>query len=114
MKTAIQQAAKLYEDKGLNLAKDLEYYLKYGYVFCTPDKLLLAREIKKDDNGESWVLPGTGDTWFVHFAIGKDSIKWFIDQAPSPRKWVAWARQFKMPARDIRYYDFQRLKLKFS
>lgn len=114
MKTAIQQAAELYKDKGLNLAKDLEYYLKYGYVFCTPDKLLLAREIKRDDNGESWVPPGTGDTWFVHFAIGKDSIGWFIKQAPSPRKWVAWARQFKESPQDIRYYDFQRLKHKIS
>ena len=114
MKTAIQEAAELYEANGLSLARDLEYYLKHGYVFCAPDRLLLAQEIKREDEGRSWTAPGTGDTWFVQLAVGKDCVSWFIQQAPYSRKWVAWFRQFKNPGGKLHFYDFEKLKRKLT
>lgn len=114
MKTAIQQAAELYEQNGLVLSRDLEYYLKFGYVFCTPERLLFAQEIKLADKGASWTNPGEGDTWFVQLAVGKNCIPWFINQAPYPRKWVAWFRQFKDPGGRLHFHDFEKLKRKFA
>jgi hypothetical protein len=114
LKTAIQQAAEMYSAEGLKLSDDLEYYLKFGYVFCTPDKLLLAREISSHDDGASYVPYGQGDTWFVKMAVGKDCIKWFIEQTPSSRKWVAWARGFKSKDAKIKYYDFDKLYLRLT
>ena len=93
MKTAIQQAAELYGSHGLNLSGDLEYYLKYGYVFVTPDRLLMAREITKEGVGETWTPHGEGDCWYVRLAIGKGCLKWFINQAPYFRPWIAWQRE---------------------
>ena len=109
MKSAIQQAAELYSSRGLNLSRDLEYFLKWGYVFVAPDRLMLAREIKKDDEGSSWVEPKTGDTWYVHFAVGDKCLKWFIDQAPYFRPWIAWKRGFKNGDNTLRFYDTNRL-----
>lgn len=97
----------------MNLSEDLEYYLKFGYVFCTPERFLLAREMKREDDGESYVSPGQGDTWYVRMAVGEDSIKWFIERAPSHRKWVAWSRGFKTGINTIRYYDFEALKHRY-
>ena len=114
MKTAIQEAAELYQSKGLVLAQELENYLKFGYVFCTPERLLLANEAKRDGNCASWVAHGEGDCWHVKLAIGRGSVKWFLDKAPYPKKWVAWAREFKTDSRNLHFYDFNRLTHKLS
>ena len=95
------------------MSSDLEYYLKFGYVFCAPDRFLLAREIKREDGGKSYVPPGHGDCWYVHMAVGENSIPWFIKQAPYMRQWVGWARGFKRGNNTINYYSFERLKRKF-
>jgi hypothetical protein len=47
-------------------------------------------------------------------AVGKDCIKWFIEQTPSSRKWVAWARGFKSKDAKIKYYDFDKLYLRLT
>ena len=108
-KPAIQLAAEMYAERGLTLAHDLENYLKFGYVFCTPERIMLAREIKKDDEKQSWLAHGEGDTWMVHLAVGAD-INWFINQAPYAKKWVAWAREFKNSPKSMKFYDFNRIK----
>jgi len=112
VKSAIQEAAELYQSKGMNFALELENYLKFGYVFCTPERLLLANEAKREGNCASWVVDGQGDTWHVKLGIGRGCVEWFIRQAPHTKKWVAWAREFKTGNGALRFYDFEKLKLK--
>lgn len=113
MKTAIQIAAEIYSEAGLRLSDDLEYYLKFGYVFCTPGRFLMAREILREDRGESYVPPGEGNCWYVRMAVGEDCLAWFIKQAPYMRPWVGWARGFKRGNNNINFYSFEKLKRKF-
>lgn len=89
---AIQQTAQFYQGRGLNLAQELDWYLRHGHVFCSPDRVLMAREIRLDRGMNEWILDGSGDCWYVHWALGKGCMKWFTEQAPKPKEYVAWHR----------------------
>lgn len=110
MKTAIQQAAELYSAHGLILAKDLEHYLKYGYVFCTPDRLLLARSIDLEKGQDHWVSDQKeGSAWLVKLAIGRDCIPWFLQQIPFHKPFVAWGRDFLNRKANLHVYPIEKL-----
>lgn len=115
MKTAIQHAAEIYEQNGMLLAPDLENYLKFGFVFCTPDRLLLARGINVNDGPDNWLArPDSGDAWYVKLAVGHGCIPWFLSMAPSPKPYVAWKRDFSKGTGDLHVYQFNRFKERFS
>lgn len=96
MKTAIEIAAQFFQRMGASLAGELQDYIKFGYVFVTPQHFMLAREVNLDRSPNEWVLDGSGNCWYVHFASGAGALAWFMAQAPSPKQYVAW-RRWKKP-----------------
>lgn len=99
MNSAIQEAKKLYAKHGLDLNRDLSDYLDYGYVFVTPDRMMLARPVKMDEP-EEWLLPeeaisGNNYGWYVHLAVGEGCLKWFCEQMPYYLPHLLWRRDFK-------------------
>ena len=93
--TAIEEAARLYAAHGMNLSEDLERYLKFGYVFVTPDRLMLGRPMLRERGAEYWPQAGEGDAWYVRLAVGKGAVRWFVEQMPYYLPFLAWNRQFK-------------------
>lgn len=93
---AMPAALRLYQAHGLDLSRDLTNYATWGaFTLITPDRILLARPIRRDD-ATRWVLPGEPvDTWFVKLAIGKGCLRWFLDQRPYDLPWLAWGRDFR-------------------
>lgn len=115
MKTAIQQAAELYQKNGMNLSVELERYLKFGYVFVTPDRLLLARSLESSRGVDFWPEKSTdGDTWFVKLAVGQNCIPWFIQQIPFYKPYVAWGRDLVRNKKDLRIYATEKLLRRFK
>lgn len=111
---AISIAAKQYADHGMDFSRDLFNYLRFGIVAAAGDRLLLAREIRRDRPGE-WVKPGDGDAYYVHYATGEDALLWFLRQAERPLKWVCWYRQLKFgPKSRLRTYSMERLRRKIN
>ena len=90
--TAIEQTAHFFQSRNLNLAKELEHYIKFGHAHFSPDGVLMAREMKLDRGINDWITDGTGDCWYVFWACGKGMMDWFVKQAPKPKQYVAWHR----------------------
>lgn len=112
MKTAIQISAEFFEARGASLAKELEYYIKYGYIFITPLQMMLAREINIDRGADEWVFNGSGNCWYVHWACGPGALDWFLRQAPHPKPYLAW-RRWKKDTTDfphLRIYKWEDVK----
>jgi hypothetical protein len=66
----IEQAKAYYQSKGWSFEQDLGFYLCHGYVFSTPDRLLLAKPVRKEIGEADW-HPSQPDCWYVHYAAGK-------------------------------------------
>lgn len=112
---AIEEAAILCERHQRCLANDLTFYLKHGGVICESDRLILWKEAKREDLEAGRIdricLPGEGDTWYVHLAVGRGMMRWFMAQAPQPKAWLAWYRGFKNPSDNVlKIYPFLQLK----
>ena len=113
--TALQEAANLYAKHDLRLSDDITYYMKYGYVFNTPEKLLLARAIDLERGIDVWLNDQRGgDCWYVKLAVGKDSIPWFLSQIPFPKPYVAWGRDFLDRKSKLHIYSLEKLLKKFN
>lgn len=91
---AIDEAKALYRTAGRDLNRDLSDFLDCGYVFATPDRLLLARPIQRAD-WRRWVTPAEADAWFVQLAVGRGSIRWFVEQMPVWLPWIAHRRDMR-------------------
>lgn len=87
----IEQAKAYYQSRGWSFEQDLGYYLCHGYVFSTPDRLLLAKPVRKDVGQEDW-HPDTPDCWYVHYAAGRNALEWFVAQAPYFLPYMGWTR----------------------
>jgi len=104
--SAIVQAARLYARHGLALGKDLENYARAGYLFATPDRLLLARPINLDRGLDEWLPPGEGNAWYVRLAVGRGCLDWFLEQAPHRKPYIAWSRGFRpCRAAELKIFD---------
>lgn len=90
--TAIEEAALIYERNGLHLGTDIEHHLKHGIVLCLPDRFIIGREIRLVNGMETPCERGIGNAWFVHFAVGRGAIKWFLEQAPRRLPFLCWTR----------------------
>lgn len=95
--TAIDQTAHYFQKRGLDLSREVESYIKFGYAIFTPDFVLLAREINIDRGINDWITDGTGNCWYVSWACGPDpgiscGLEWYTKQAPMPKEYVAWHR----------------------
>ena len=87
----IEQAKAYYQSKGWSFEQDLGFYLCHGYVFSTPDRLLLAKPVRKEIGEADW-HPSEPDCWYVHYAAGKGALQWFVGQAPFFLPYLGWTR----------------------
>ncbi len=112
--SALSQAAEIYRAHGMDLPADLEHYLACGYVFSTPDRLLLARPLDLARGVDYWLAdPRAGDAWYVKLAVGSGCLGWFLQQAPFPKPFIAWARGFKGTDR-LHVYPFAQLQRRLA
>ena len=110
MKTAIQEAAELYEKHNMVLSDDLTHYLKHGYVFVTPDRVLLARPIDLSKGQDHWLGDHReGNAWLVKLAVGKHCIPWFLQQIPFYKPFVAWGRDFLNRKAELHVYPIEKI-----
>lgn len=88
---ALFTAKAMYEARGLNFEQDLGYYLTNGIVISQPDRFLMAKPIRKEVGEKDW-HPEKPDCWWVHMAVGRGCLQWFLRQAPIRLPFLAWAR----------------------
>ena len=105
----LEKAKNFYETTKGDMFRDLSAYAAYGYVFITPQTMLLGKAVKSDsdkhpDEQLGVVAP---DAWYVKTAIGEDAIPQFINSIPYPLPFVGWMRQLKQ--KPIKWYDFNRI-----
>ncbi len=100
---AIMEAKQLYAKHGLDFERDLGFYLTNGLVVSRPDRFLMAKTILASEGDDSWNNPNP-DTWYVHCAVGKGALEWFLLQAPFRLPKLAW-RRFKDSKQTFRIYS---------
>ena len=88
---AIFQAKEMYRGAGLNFEQDLGHYLTNGYVVSEPDRFIMFKPVRKDMGERDW-HPVNPDTWYVHVAVGKNALKYFLSLAPYELPYLAWSR----------------------
>lgn len=99
---AIMEAKALYAQHGLDFERDLGFYLTNGLVVSRPDRFLMAKLIVKEEGDDCW-NPEKPDSWYVHVAVGKGALEWFLLQAPIRMPYLSW-RRFKNGKNDLRTY----------
>lgn len=106
----LAQAHHDYAAHGLDFGEDLVAYLRNGFVFATPDHLILGRPIATKQ-GTAWLADySQADAWFVKYATGTDLPR-IIGMMPFPLPFLAWGRFFKGKDDDsIRIYRTDRVR----
>lgn len=94
--TAYEIAKDMYKSKGLDLDEEILLYAKHEYLHISPENFIMAR-----------LCP---DYWFVQVAVGKGSLRFFLELMPASqyRPMVAWARGLR--SETIKFYDTERLR----
>jgi hypothetical protein len=106
----IYEAKRIALEAGESFEKNLTFYLEHGVVISLPDRLLMGRAIQLE-LGEDVLYPPKPNCWFVHCAVGDNSVTWFCDQAPVKLPYIAWRRSRDKSGR-LRVYNtsaFERL-----
>lgn len=107
---AILEARELFAKFNLKFEEQLSHYLAYGVVISTPDRFIMAKPIRSSVGDDDWNAPDA-DCWYVHCAVGKGCLEWFLLQAPYRLPKLAW-RRFKDRENRLKYYStntFERL-----
>ena len=105
----LERAKEFYDLTKGDMFKDLSAYAAYGYVFITPQTMLLGKAVRTDSDihpNEQWGVLAP-DAWYVKTAIGDNAISNFINSIPYPLPFVGWMRQLKQ--KPIKWYDFNRI-----
>lgn len=105
---AVFQAKQMFLENGLNFEEQLGWYLANGVVVSNKDKFLMAKPISLQDGDDSW-SSSKPDCWYIHCAIGVQSLKWFMQQAPYALPKLAW-RRIKDKNNALRVYNWQDFK----
>jgi hypothetical protein len=87
----IYEAKKIALEAGKNFEEELAFYLEHGGVISLPDRFIMGRAIQLS-LGEDVINPPNPDCWYVHCAVGKNSVLWFCNQAPFRLPYLAWRR----------------------
>jgi hypothetical protein len=77
-----EQLTELYLRSGYPkgaLQEDLEYYLRNGYVFATPEYFIMGRQIHGG--------------WYIHAAVGVGALEGFLHLMPHYLPYVGWERR---------------------
>jgi hypothetical protein len=94
MSNAIKQLKEMYDAKGWNLDSDLKEYFDKHYIYSSPDCIILAQ---------------LHDThWYIHAAVGRGWVKFFINIMPEFRPYVSWARGLRN--KELKFYKTERLQ----
>ncbi len=105
----LEKAKRFYEQIGIDMFKDITMYMSYGYVFKTPESLLLGKSVRSDSDihpSSQWHVRNP-NAWYVHMAIGEVGISKFINCIPYRLPKVGWMRHLKNEP--IKYYDFDKI-----
>lgn len=81
----------MFEEHGQNFEEQLGWYLTHGVVVCTPDRFIMAKPIRSWIGYNDWDAPDA-DCWYVHCAVGKGCLEWYLLQAPYRLPKLAWKR----------------------
>jgi len=73
-----ERARQFFRDRNQDFERTLEFYLRYGYAFLTPQYIMLAEERQ--------------DSWHIEFAIGEVGILTFLRHMPYHKPWISWSR----------------------
>jgi hypothetical protein len=103
------KALDLYEKIGTDLFKDISVYMDKGYVFKTPESLLLGKAVRRDQGNPDaqWDVEEP-DAWYVRTAVGDNSVKEFIDRIPYPLPFVGWMRHTKN--KSVKYFSYDQVR----
>lgn len=88
---AINEAKTMFALKGFNFEQHLAWYLQSGIVISRDDRFLMAKKINHARGDDEW-NPEDADAWYVHCAVGKGSLEWFLLQAPVRLPYLCWRR----------------------
>lgn len=94
-----EQLETLYDKSGYekgSLQKDIEYYLRVGYIFSTPESFVMGRQI---DAG-----------WYIHAAVGVGAVESFLRYMPYYLPYVGWERR----GGKTKWYPTDKLKRKLN
>ncbi len=75
------RAIQLYAEKHLDFEKELAQYSSFGYVYASPQCIIIAVQQE--------------DCWFIQFAIGEGYMRRFLELMPFELPYVAWERGLK-------------------
>lgn len=107
----IDRAKRLYGAADESFERDLAMCMRFGYVFATPDAILMGFRCRSDvirafKVGGLTVSPHLasedGDTWFVWLAVG--NLTGVLRYVPRPAKFVAFSRR-----NVVKLYRFEEL-----
>ena len=104
----LAQAKEFYDKLDDSMEEDIARYMANGYVFVTPDSLLLGKAVRKDggDPVDQWNVTAP-DSWFVKTAIGESCISEFIERIPYPLPFVGWQRALKN--KPVIWFDYDQI-----
>lgn len=119
--TITDQVRRLYRDNGRggSFPDDLQEHIARGYVFSTPEALLMGFRCRSDDvmqaiHDRARFVPSQaddeGDTWFVWLAVG--NLAGVLRYVPYPAKFVAFSR--KNVVKLYRFKELTRLANAFT
>ncbi len=111
--TPMERAAELYasEPCARTLEEDLAAHFQTGYVFATPESLVLARGVQRAADHADIVNPwvefprDSHDAWMIYLAVGIDGlalIKQCAIWLPYRLPWIARERH-----NHLRFFDFK-------
>jgi len=105
----LAQAKDLYDKCGHeDFTKDLSVYISLGYVFITPDTLLVMKPVDRYDKihpHQQWNVKKP-NAWYVHAVIGQ--FKKLLKYLPFDLPFIGWERGVK--EQSLRWFDLQNLK----
>ena len=107
--TILEQTKEFYDQLGCSMFTDITAYAARGYVFITPQSLLLGKAVRTDIDvhpDDQWNMVGP-DAWYVRTAVGGNAISEFINLIPHPLPYVGWMRQLKQ--KPVKWYEFNKI-----
>ena len=100
MNTHLLAAKKFYSKIGDadDFERDLGTYLRDGYVFASPQCVILGKPVRRDGgspDSQWWDDEKQCDAWFVKFAAGEGMFSEFKRAMPFELPFIGWMRALK-------------------
>ena len=106
----LERTKELYDQINGDLFKDISLYSSgFGYVFITPNSLLLGKAVRTDSEvhpDSQWKVTAP-DAWYVRVAVGENCIQEFLNYIPYPLPYVGWMRRLKN--KPIKWWNYEKI-----